>query len=129
MYDAMHNAGRADATVRQVHAIVKKAMAREPHERFQSAREMLEHWWNVMASLDEDATTDVMRGIGRVDESYAGPRPPVSVPEPSTEPAPEVPMTVRSPDPSADTSELRARRRRTPSRSENPAIARAAAGR
>jgi hypothetical protein len=34
---------------------------------------MLEHWWNVMASLDEDATTDVMRGIGRVDESYAGP--------------------------------------------------------
>jgi hypothetical protein len=34
---------------------------------------MLEHWWNVMASLDEDATTDVLRGIGRVDESYAGP--------------------------------------------------------
>lgn len=26
MYDAMHNAGRADATVRQVHAIVKKAL-------------------------------------------------------------------------------------------------------
>jgi serine/threonine protein kinase len=52
---------------------VQKAMAREPTERFQSAREMLEHWWNVMASLDEDATTDVMRGIGRVDESYAGP--------------------------------------------------------
>lgn len=52
---------------------VQKAMAREPGERFQSSREMLEHWWNVMASLDEDATTDVMRGIGRVDESYAGP--------------------------------------------------------
>jgi serine/threonine-protein kinase len=52
---------------------VKKSMAREPHERFQTAREMLEHWWNVMASLDEEATTDVMRGIGRVDESYAGP--------------------------------------------------------
>jgi serine/threonine-protein kinase len=52
---------------------VKKAMSREPHDRFQSAREMLEHWWNVMASLDEEATTDVMRGIGRVDESYAGP--------------------------------------------------------
>jgi len=52
---------------------VQKAMARTPEERFQSAREMLEHWWNVMASLDEDATTDVMRGIGRVDESYAGP--------------------------------------------------------
>lgn len=52
---------------------VHKAMAREPTERFQNAREMLEHWWNVMAGLDEDATTDVMRGIGRVDESYAGP--------------------------------------------------------
>ena len=52
---------------------VKKAMARDPRDRFQNAREMLEHWWNVMASLDEDGTTDVMRGIGRVDESYAGP--------------------------------------------------------
>ncbi len=52
---------------------VKKSMSREPSERFQTAREMLEHWWNVMSSMDEDATTDVMRGIGRVDESYAGP--------------------------------------------------------
>lgn len=52
---------------------VQKCLAAKPRERFQSAREMLEHWWNVMASLDEDATTDVMRGIGRVDESYAGP--------------------------------------------------------
>lgn len=52
---------------------VNKTMARAPEGRFQNAREMLEHWWNVMASLDEDATTDVMRGIGRVDESYAGP--------------------------------------------------------
>ncbi|HEY8079967.1 MAG TPA: serine/threonine-protein kinase [Labilithrix sp.] len=52
---------------------VKKAMSREPQDRFQSAREMLEHWWNVMASMDEEGATDVMRGIGRVDESYAGP--------------------------------------------------------
>ena len=52
---------------------VTKTMARDPAERFQTAREMLEHWWNVMASLDEEDTTDVMRGIGRVDESYAGP--------------------------------------------------------
>ncbi len=52
---------------------VQKATRREPSERFQSAREMLEHWWNVMASLDEDGTTDIMRGIGRVDESYTGP--------------------------------------------------------
>ena len=52
---------------------VKKTMARDPGDRFQNAREMLEHWWNVMGSLDEEDTTDVMRGIGRVDESYAGP--------------------------------------------------------
>jgi serine/threonine protein kinase len=52
---------------------VTKTMARDPAERFQNGREMLEHWWNVMSSLDEDDTTDVMRGIGRVDESYAGP--------------------------------------------------------
>jgi len=52
---------------------VQKATAREPQDRFQNAREMLEHWWNVMASLDEDAKTDVMRGIGSVDESHAGP--------------------------------------------------------
>ena len=52
---------------------VTKTMARNPDERFQNAREMLEHWWNVVASLDQEETTDVMRGIGRVDESYAGP--------------------------------------------------------
>lgn len=52
---------------------VKKTMARDPADRFQSAREMLDQWWNVMASLDEEDATDVMRGIGRVDESYAGP--------------------------------------------------------
>jgi serine/threonine protein kinase len=52
---------------------VTKTMARDAADRFQNAREMLEHWWNVMASLDEEETTDVMRGIGRVDESYAGP--------------------------------------------------------
>ncbi len=52
---------------------MKKTMARDPENRFQNAREMLEQWWNVMSSLDEEGTTDVMRGIGRVDESYAGP--------------------------------------------------------
>jgi serine/threonine protein kinase len=61
---------------------VRKTMARDPENRFQSAREMLEQWWNVMSSLDEEGSTDVMRGIGRVDESYAGPliRPPDSLP-------------------------------------------------
>jgi hypothetical protein len=52
---------------------VTKTLARDPNNRFQTAREMLENWWNVMASLDEEDSTDVMRGIGRVDESYAGP--------------------------------------------------------
>jgi serine/threonine protein kinase len=52
---------------------VTRALARTVEERFQTAREMLEHWWNVMASLDDDDATDVMRGMGRVDESYAGP--------------------------------------------------------
>ena len=106
---------------------VEKAMSREPEERFQSAREMLEHWWNVMASLDEDAATDVMRGIGRVDESYMGPLhksrgtdstvdPPFSMPSSSSEdhtlprppPIPpterskeDVPATVRMPGPGA----------------------------
>lgn len=52
---------------------VAKAMARDPGDRFQTTREMLEQWWIVMASVDDIETTDVMRGIGRVDESYAGP--------------------------------------------------------
>ena len=52
---------------------VTKTLARDPNNRFQNAREMLEHWWNVMASLDEEDSTDIMRGMGRVDESYAGP--------------------------------------------------------
>lgn len=49
--------------------VVSTAMAREQHERFRTAREMLEHWRNVMASLDETLN------VGRVDESYAGRRP------------------------------------------------------
>ena len=52
---------------------VTKTLARDPSDRFQNAREMLEHWWNVMASLGEEDTTEVMRGVGRVEESYAGP--------------------------------------------------------
>lgn len=54
---------------------VAKSVSRDPRERFQTAREMLEHWWNVMAALDQESATEVMRGIGRVDESYAGPVP------------------------------------------------------
>lgn len=42
---------------------VRKAMARAAEERFQSAREMLEQWWNVMGALEDETATDVMRGM------------------------------------------------------------------
>ncbi len=108
---------------------VGKATARQASGRFQSGREMLEHWWNVMASLDEYGASDVMRGPGRVDESYAGrrpdPRPAVPRPSPSrgaslspsrgTSPPPTLPVvhaadldleehTIRRPPRSAEAS-------------------------
>lgn len=90
---------------------VKKTMARDPADRFQNAREMLEHWWNVMASVDEEGATDVVRGIGRVDESYAGPlrrspRDPVVDPE----------------APSADVDEDRTIQRLAPSPPSPPSL-------
>lgn len=51
---------------------VQKATARDPLNRFKNAREMLDHWWNVMSSFEDDGRTDIMGGIGRVDESYMG---------------------------------------------------------
>ena len=77
---------------------VQKAMSQTPETRFQSAREMLEQWWNVMASLDEEGATDVMRGYGRVDESYAGRRPEPRAPSPpSQRTAPGVPFDDAAP--------------------------------
>lgn len=92
---------------------VQKSTAKDPTARFQSAREMLDHWWNVMSSFDETGTTDIMRGIGRVDESYAGvvhrppPRPhedagprrhPTAPPStsPQTPPTPKVPAPLEA---------------------------------
>ncbi len=66
---------------------VHKAMAREPEARFQSAREMLEQWWAVMASIDE---------VGRVDESYAGRMPSPPPPRPATAPPPTIPHVPAS---------------------------------
>lgn len=54
-------------------AFVHKAMARLPANRFQSAREMLEEWWNVVDSIEEeDATMTTRRMIHRLEESHAG---------------------------------------------------------
>lgn len=52
---------------------VQKAMERRPEDRFQSAREMRDSWWNVMASLDREGAAS-SRDFGRVDESYVGAR-------------------------------------------------------
>jgi serine/threonine-protein kinase len=38
---------------------VQRTLARDPADRFQNAREMLERWWTVMASLDPDSPTEV----------------------------------------------------------------------
>ena len=84
---------------------VQKAMSRQPEVRFQSAREMLEHWWNVMASLDEEGATDIIRGMGRVDESYAGVRP-----SPPSRVSDSPPTMRRPPDPDPappETSDVR----------------------
>lgn len=51
---------------------VQKAMMREPEARFQSAREMLENWWNVTSSLDEG--TDVLRNNQPLTEVYTAPK-------------------------------------------------------
>lgn len=50
-------------------AFVQKAMMREPAERFQSARAMLEQWWSVMASIEGDAdATDKLPALECIDE-------------------------------------------------------------
>lgn len=51
---------------------VQKALMRDPETRFQSAREMLEHWWAVVSSLDDEAATDVMGGARAVGRSFGG---------------------------------------------------------
>lgn len=73
---------------RLLDGFVTRATQIEPKARFASVREMLEHWWNVMASLDEDATTDVMRRGRRSSRA-------ISVAEV------EAPDTVSSPAPSS----------------------------
>jgi hypothetical protein len=50
---------------------VTKTLARDPRDRFQNAREMLEHWWNVMSSLDAGAPTEA-RSTRRAEDARAG---------------------------------------------------------
>lgn len=50
-----------------------KSMARAAGDRFQSAREMLERWRIVVASLEEGDATEIMRGVRRADASHAAP--------------------------------------------------------
>ena len=38
---------------------IQKALMREPQARFQSAREMLDQWWSVSASLEDRAETEI----------------------------------------------------------------------
>lgn len=101
---------------------VQKAMAREPTDRFRSAREMLEQWWTVMASLaegedeDDDAATGILRDVRRVATSQAEspraepPREEVDAPPESsrsaTHPADLEEQTVRRPPPVSLTSEM-----------------------
>jgi serine/threonine-protein kinase len=66
---------------------VQKALMREVEPRFQSAREMLEQWWRVVASLDEAGVSDITQGMVRANDSRAGappqpshPPPPLTVP-------------------------------------------------
>lgn len=69
---------------------VRKAMTRAPEARFQSAREMLERWWAVMSSLDDNGATDVE--IARPDRAEALGEPPVAPPAEARTPA--APMAV-----------------------------------
>lgn len=84
---------------------VQKAMARRPEDRFQSAREMLERWWSVMASLpaEDDGTAHGSRE-GRLLAEAPSSSPPSSLPAtarhgraPDTEEEDEEESTVRRP--------------------------------
>ncbi|MFO0734711.1 MAG: serine/threonine-protein kinase [Labilithrix sp.] len=48
---------------------VQKSTARDPNARFKSAREMLDHWRNVMASFEEGGTTEISRRVPPVPPS------------------------------------------------------------
>lgn len=48
---------------------VQKATARDPKDRFKSAREMLDQWWSVMASFEDNVRTDISRNV------FSRPRP------------------------------------------------------
>lgn len=53
---------------------LRRATVRRPEERFANGREMLEAWWQIIASFDDDAKTEVMRASRRHDETLKSAR-------------------------------------------------------
>ncbi len=81
---------------------VHKAMARDAADRFQSAREMLDQWWNVMTTLEEGTTTVMASQVRLPVLAPAGENEPYeehTVRRPVAEPAPPSDRTVREPIP------------------------------
>jgi hypothetical protein len=74
---------------------VQRAMMREPERRFRSGREMLEHWWNVMASLDGTGDAGIPPGAPS-GIAMAGRRKAVDPPRPAPPPFEEE-RTIRHP--------------------------------
>jgi serine/threonine-protein kinase len=66
---------------------VQKSTARDPANRFQNAREMLDHWWSVQTSFDDEGHTSIMR-------KHRGTEPPSTVPH-SSEPHSDEPSTPK----------------------------------
>ena len=57
---------------------VQKATHRDPNSRFANARDMLDHWWNVTASFEENGATEISRRP--FSGAISGPIPPPSAP-------------------------------------------------
>lgn len=50
---------------------VQKATDRDPNGRFKNARDMLDHWWNVIASFDGEGVTEISRSAYGVPSGVA----------------------------------------------------------
>jgi serine/threonine protein kinase len=86
---------------------VQKSTAREPTARFKNAREMLDHWWNVMSSLEDNGATQVSRNMHANIIFHPSPEIPESSSAPSTQPETAVPSTPKVNTPQYDSLEDR----------------------